>query len=283
MRKPFSDQQRLDCDSITHIKLNVHCRDEIIPILLALQYVYSTPDLRDAILTLIEQDVNGDSRDDIGREGFDYWQILVLAAVRLGCNLNYDKLQDLAEQHRAMRHMMGVGDWDDETSFNWRRIRDTLTLLKPETIGQISALIVGEGHLLDHQAATKVRADSFVVETNIHYPSESSLILDGITKILPLCVAIGLPLGIPGWRQHEHLLQKIRNIVRTIGRISSSKSPTSKQRLQKEYRRLLGQARRILKTCRRPRKSATESGRRRGRALQNHRFTAVYRPHATSL
>jgi IS5 family transposase len=246
MRKPFSDQQRLDCNSITGVKLNLNCRDEIVPILVALQHIYAKPKVRDAILKLIEQDVNGDSRQDIGREGFDYWQILVLAAVRLGCNLNYDKLQDLAEQHRALRHMMGIGDWDNETSFNWRRIRDTVTLIKPETIGKISELIVGEGHRLDPAAATKVRADSFVVETNIHFPSESSLILDGISRILPLCVAICLQLGMPGWRQHEHLLKKIKNIVRAISRISSSKSPTSKKRLKKEYRRLLKQARRIL-------------------------------------
>ena len=60
-------------------------------------------------LDLVAQDVNKDSRDDRGREGLDYWHITVLAAARLGCNLDYDKLQDLAEQHRALRHI--YGDW----------------------------------------------------------------------------------------------------------------------------------------------------------------------------
>ena len=31
-------------------------------------------------------------------KGLDYWHITVLASVRLGCDLDYDKLQDLAEQ-----------------------------------------------------------------------------------------------------------------------------------------------------------------------------------------
>ena len=53
----------------------------------------------------------GSARDDLGREGMDYWQILVLASVRLGCNLDYDKLQNLAEEHRALRQIMGIGDW----------------------------------------------------------------------------------------------------------------------------------------------------------------------------
>ncbi len=72
----------------------------------------------------------------------DYWQILVLAAVRLGCNLDYDKLQDLAEQHRALRQIMGIGDWDRQTTFDWRRIRDNITQVRPETVERINHLIV---------------------------------------------------------------------------------------------------------------------------------------------
>ncbi len=48
----------------------------------------------------------------------DYWTILVLAAVRLGCNLDYDKLRDLAEQHRTLRLMMGLGDWQGQRISN---------------------------------------------------------------------------------------------------------------------------------------------------------------------
>jgi hypothetical protein len=246
MRKPFSDQRRLDCDAIENVELNLNCRDEIVPILVALQYIYSTPTVRDPILSLIVKDVNPDSRRDVGREGFDDWQVLVLASIRLGCNLDYDKLQDLAEQHRALRHIMGIGDWDDETSFNWRRIRNTLCLLKPETIHQINQVIVAEGHAFDPEAAKKVRADSFVVETDIHYPSESSFILDGITKILSLCAVIAGQFDVPGWRQHEHLLKKVKKTTTAISRLSSRKSPKSKSRMEKQYRRLLKRAKTIL-------------------------------------
>ena len=199
MRKSFSQQTRLDCRTVLDVELNLECRDEIIPILAALQYIYSQPERRDAILDLIAQDVNADSQDDCGREGLDYWQILVLAAVRIGCNVDYDKLQDLAEQHRALRHIMGIGDWDEDTSFNWRRIRDNVCLLRPETIGKISHLIVRAGHELEPEAVKKTRADSFVVETNIHYPSESSLILDGVGVILGLCVLLAGRFDLAGW------------------------------------------------------------------------------------
>lgn len=250
MRKPFSTQPRLDCRTVLNVPLNLECRDEIIPILRALQHIYSTPALRDEILQLIADDVNKDARDDCGREGLDYWHILVLAAVRLGCNLDYDKLQDLAEQHRTLRHIMGIGDWDDEHSFTWRRIRDNLCLLQPETIAKISHAIVAEGHRIDPQASKKARADSFVVETNIHYPSESSLIRDGLRKIIEQCARIAADRDLAGWRQHEHLYQRVQKLARQIERIASRKGPHYEERLQKAYRQLLRRAAKILDRAR---------------------------------
>ena len=179
MRESFAAQLRLDVSPVAQVPVNLQCRDEIVPILFALQHVFSVPELRKQILDLIAADLHQDSRHDVGRPGFDHWQVAVLAAVRMGCNLDYDKLQDLAEQHRALRQIMGIGDWDEKTDFNWRRIRDNVCLLQPGTIERISHLIVAAGHRLDPEAVKKVRVDSFVVETNIHYPTESSLIFDG--------------------------------------------------------------------------------------------------------
>jgi len=246
MRKAFEEQTRFGCQPVKDIVLNVNCRDEIIPILAALQHIYSNADVRDRILTLVAADVNQDSREDCGREGLDYWQILVLAAVRLGCNLDYDRLQDLAEQHRTLRMMMGIGDWDDGTDFGWRRIRDNVCLLKPETIEQISHLIVGEGHRLVPEAALATRADSFVMETNIHYPSESSLIYDGIRKILELGSPLAEQHDVSGWRQHAHLLKRVKRMARQIARIAARKGAKYQQRLKTAYQKLLKLATKII-------------------------------------
>ncbi len=247
MRKPFSSQTRFDCQTVAEVRLNLNCRDEIIPILYGLQHVYSQPQLRDEILDLVAQDVNEHSRNDCGREGLDYWHITVLAATRLGCNLDYDKLQDLAEQHRALRHIMGIGDWQDNVDFNWRRIRDNVCLLKPGTVEAISHCIVAEAYRLHPDAVKKVRADSFVVETNIHYPTESSLILDGVRKTIELCAALSEDFDLTGWRQHDHLLKKVKQTARQISRISARKGARYKERLVKQYRKLLGRTDKILK------------------------------------
>jgi len=246
MRKAFEEQRRFGCQAIKDIELNVNCRDEIIPILAALQHIYSEVAVKDQILALVAADVNQDSRDDCGRKGLDYWQILVLAAVRLGCNFDYDRLQDLAEQHRTLRMIMGIGDWDDAADFGWRRIRDNVCLLKPETIERISHLIVDEGHRLVPEAAQTTRADSFVIETSIHYPSESSLIYDGIRKLIELGSPLAEQHDVCGWRQHAYLLKRVKRTAREIARIAARQGAKYKRRLKSAYEKLLKQAGKII-------------------------------------
>jgi IS5 family transposase len=250
MRKTFQRQRRFGCRAVENIELNLNCRDEIIPVLAALQHVYSQPHLREQILALVAADVNRDSRDDCGREGLSYWQILVLAAVRLGCNFDYDRLQNLAEEHRTLRMIMGIGDWDDDTNFGWRRIRDNVCLLKPETIERISRRIVGEGHRLVPEAAETTRADSFVMQTNIHYPSESSLIDDGIRKLTELASPLAQRHGLSGWRQHTHLRTRVKRTARQIARIASRKGAKYKTRLKSAYQKLLKLATKIIARAR---------------------------------
>ena len=75
----------------------------------------------------------------------------------------------------------------------------------------INQTIVTYGQELHGQASQSVRADSFVIETNIHHPTESSLIYDGVRKIVPLCVILATELDQPGWRQADHLVKQIKN------------------------------------------------------------------------
>ncbi|MCK6407565.1 MAG: ISNCY family transposase [Rhodocyclaceae bacterium] len=247
MRKAFDPQRRLDCPAVNQIKLNFNCRAEIIPVLRALQYLYGQPKLLKSILALVAEDINKKSDPERGREGLDYWVILVLAAVRLGCDYDYDQLQDLAENHRQLRQIMGIGEWqEEEESFNWRRIRDNICLLDPETIEKINHVIIGAGHELAPEAVKTVRADSFVAGTNIHYPTESSLIRDGLRKVLSLAAELAVLHGLTGWRQHKHLWKKIKRLVRNIERIAARKKPGYQEELKSPYRELLTTAESIL-------------------------------------
>jgi hypothetical protein len=250
MRKPFDRQRRLDCPAVTAVSLNTNCRNETIPILRALQHIYSTAKVRDRILRSIAGDVNGKSNARRGRPGLSYWEILVLAAARLGCGCDYDQLQDLAENHRALRQVMGIGDWGreekDKRRFDWRRIESNINLLSLDTIAQINQAIVEEGHRLVPEAAETVRGDSFVVETNIHYPTDSSLIADGLRKVLGFAAMLAALYGLIGWRQHKHLYRKARRLVRKIDRIAARKGNGYQERMKEPYRELLEVAAKVL-------------------------------------
>jgi len=239
-------EQKLDCLPISEVRLNLECRDEIIPILRALQHLYGDVALRRELFGLVGKDVNRTASRQLGRRGMNYWEIAVLAAVRLGCNLDYDKLQDLAENHRRLRQIMGLGDWDEEVNFDWRRIEDNLTKLRPETLKRLNDLIVQAGHVLEPQAIEAVRGDTFVVETNIHYPTESSLLADGLRKVLSVAARLAEEEGLPGWRQHEHWLHKIKRLVREIGRASRSKNQAGRARIRAGYQELLQMAAELL-------------------------------------
>jgi transposase, IS5 family len=243
-------QQRLDCLPVTEVPLNLNCRDEIIPILRALQHLYGNVPLRRELLGLVGKDVNQTTSRKQGRRGLSYWEITVLAGVRLGCNLDYDKLQDLAENHRSLRRIMGIGDWQDaEVDFDWRRLQDNLIKLRPETLKKLNDLVVTAGHQLAPQAIEAVRGDTFVVETNIHYPTESSLIRDGLRKVVTLAAALAVRHGQPGWRQHEHLLKNIKELDRAIGRVARAKRQGA-DRLKPGYKKLLALAEELVERAR---------------------------------
>jgi transposase, IS5 family len=261
MREAFPSQPTLDVIPIAHVPLNLQCRDEIVPILAALKHLYADTTARDQLLDLIGRDVNETSSSSRGRPGLGYWQILVLAAVRLGCNLDYDKLQNLAEEHRTLRRIMGIGTWEDdrdEERFDWRRLNDNVRKVRPTTLEQINAVIVGSGHRLEPAAATQVRGDSFVVETNIHYPTDANVLADGLRKVLQLAFALASLLGSAGWRQRQHLQKRVRQLLRHINQACKSKKAGAAERRRQAYQPLFRLAQRVLRRARRLVRQAEE-------------------------
>ena len=66
------------------------------PSLLSTTVGVEEPERLREILDLIEDDIKPCSEKAIGRRGMSCWETLVLASVRLGCDLDCDQLADLA-------------------------------------------------------------------------------------------------------------------------------------------------------------------------------------------
>jgi transposase, IS5 family len=249
MRTPFPTHYQRQTTPIECVSFPLHCRHELIPILTGLQHIYCRPEVCQRLLQLIQQDVNKTTRATRGRTGMSYWEILVLAAVRLGGDYDYDALQDLAENHRTLRQILGVADDPIDVQrppYVWHRIRDNLCHLRPETIESINHLLVAVGHELDPPAAEQVRGDTFVVETNVHYPTEANLLGDGVRKVLDVAGQVQELLPVPGWRQQGHWRKRLKKALRYVNRACRSKGKNAPALVRRAYETLYALAEQLL-------------------------------------
>ena len=109
----LSPQLTLGQSSIDDIKIDINSRDDIPRILLGLQSVYKDQATRQAIETTLAS-VLSDRQMNKGRKGMDMWRVFVLGIMRLNLNCDYDRLQELANEHRTLRQMLGHGFLDED-------------------------------------------------------------------------------------------------------------------------------------------------------------------------
>ena len=239
MRHSFIPQMTIGATAISEIEFDIYSRHELVPILMALQHLYvNRRSCIEEICSLIKDDVIKDQNEKLGCTGLSYWETLVLAAARLGSDLDLDQLQDLADNHQKLRQMLQLGQFDVKR-YPRSTIHDNLTKLSAETIDKISQIVVGEGHRFRPNAVSKVRGDTFLVQKNIHYPTDANLLFDGIRKTIELSVKLAQDHGIVGWRQHDYLLRKIKRTKRRIEKVARSKQKNRDTKLKKFYKELL--------------------------------------------
>ena len=151
MRKRFEQQGKLGVISIPDriIRgLPLKSRDELPPILRALQHIYVTPELNEEVFRILETKVMK-GKKKTGRYGMDLWHILVLSAVRLGLDADYDRLQDFANHHNLIRQILGVETTFGEVKvFSMQSIKDNISLLDEETINKVNDVVVSADHKL---------------------------------------------------------------------------------------------------------------------------------------
>lgn len=154
MRQIIDPQMQFGEQDIAAIQLDPRSRDDIPKLLRGLQYIYTTPAVREEVFALLSEvlaqraDGEGPVSADTGRPGMEQWKVLVLGTVRLGLDADYDRLQELANHHRTLRQMLGHGDWSDEEDYALQTLRDNLRLFTPELLDRINQVVVRAGHRL---------------------------------------------------------------------------------------------------------------------------------------
>jgi len=250
MRETFPIQRTIGEVDIADIEIDVRSRDDIPLILLGLQHIYCTDALREKVFEMIKeilptQVVDGKAKPvsaELGCPGMNQWTILVLGCLRLCLNADFDRLHELANQHRTLRLMLGITDWDEKT-FSLQTLKDNLRLFTPEILARINQAVVEAGYGLlgkkNTAAPVAGRCDSFVVETDVHFPTDINLLFDAMRVLLHLCVQFSeefdpstrLRTGLKGWRQFKSCLKKLKKSLRIIQKLKHS---TSKDEAKRE-------------------------------------------------
>lgn len=242
MRETFPLQRTLGDIDIADIKIDARSRDDIPLILLGLQHIYCTPTLRESVFAILKDIlpttvVDGAAQPvsaELGCPGMNQWTILVLGCLRLCLNADFDRLHELANQHRTLRLMLGIADWDDKT-FALQTLKDNLALFTPALLARINQAVVEAGYTLlgkkNSPAPAAGRCDSFVVETDVHYPTDITLLYDALRVLISLCAQFSESYGLKGWRQFKSGLKKLKKALRLIQKLkhSTAKDETKKQ------------------------------------------------------
>jgi IS5 family transposase len=119
-------------------------------------------------------------------------------------------------------------------------LQDNIRRIQPETWEAINQALVGQALADEVECSSQVRVDSTVVETNIHTPSDSSLLCDGIRVLSRLMAKAKSSLDVPGIVFTDH-----RKSARSLAReIFYTRGIAKKKAL---YAVLLPQAEQVMK------------------------------------
>jgi IS5 family transposase len=233
MRKLIEKQLKIGQVDISNIAIDLQCRDEIPQVLLGLQAIYSNRQVCEKVFSILSKIVPKNVDSNNGRPGMDLWKILVLGAIRLNCNWDYDKVHDIANNHKLIRDFLGHTIFDFDQRYCLQTIKDNLVLLTPEVLDKINKVVVEFGHtIVGHSdgKALKGRCDSFVVETDVHFPTDINLLWDAIRKVIELTGKLCDQIGISEWRQHKHLLDNVKRLFNKANRLRHSNSKDEKKK-----------------------------------------------------
>lgn len=168
-----------------------------------------------------------------GRPGMELWKILVMGTLRLNLDWDYDRLLDRVNYHRLIRQMLGHGLLDDDREYKLQTLKDNVGLLTVETLDKINQVVVKAGHTVlkkNGGDGLDCRCDSFVVETDVHYPTDINLLWDAMRKVVELTAAAAEAAGVGGWRKSKHLLRELKRLFR---RAQQAKRSTSSDPVKK--------------------------------------------------
>lgn len=129
-------------------------------------------------------------------------------------------------------------------------VPDAKTILKiaralgPEVIKQLHRQVVEVAKRAGVTHGRRFRVDTTVVETNVHYPTDSTLLQDGVRVLTRTMQRASTALGDASTR----IRHRLRSVTRTVLTIAyQARSPKTRPALVQSYRKLMATTRAVLR------------------------------------
>ena len=179
------------------------------------------------------------SRGRLGAPAEVVLRLLILKHVR---NWSYHVLEREVRANLVYRDFTRVGGGkmpDAKTMGRWGLAVD------PETIRQIHDRIVQIAQQQGVTQGRRMRVDTTVVETNIHYPTDSTLLGDGVRVLIRTMKKVTEIAGAAGTKLRDRT-RSVKLRLLDISRIARAKGQLNHDRLKQGYRKLLNSTSRVV-------------------------------------
>jgi len=147
------------------------------PVARELEEISKIIDANPGVLDLVYQDLVRAKRHDTGREGLTAEQVLRCCILKQYRQLSYEELAFHLDDSSAFRifSRLEMGQYPCKSI-----LQENIKSLSEETWEAIHSQIIDYAQNEKIETGRKIRIDSTAIETDIHHPTDSTLLCDGI-------------------------------------------------------------------------------------------------------
>jgi transposase, IS5 family len=196
----------------------------------------------DELFSLVKADLTKryPSSATLGRHSTPVEVILRMLVVKRLYNWSYEQTEHFVNDSIVLRQFCRLylqSAPDDTTLIRWANT------IGPETVASLNDRAVELARSLKVTRGRKLRVDSTVVETNVHYPTDSRLLSDGVRVVSRLLRRAKKVLGEDATRLGKEAFRtrnrSVRRLTKKLHRIALRKSEEAAEELKGAYRQLV--------------------------------------------
>jgi hypothetical protein len=138
---------------------------------------------------------------------------------------NYDSL---------VRQLLGQPAFATILEFKLTPLKENISLLSEELLEEINTVIARHGGqcVKKKDAGVSIKVDSYVFESNVHFPTDLNLAWDCARKCTVLSTRLSRANALSGWRKHANWQSKLKGLCRNCVRACRGGGRNKSERIE---------------------------------------------------